>query len=141
MPSEFELGWRDRAIALATLGAAALARDGFQRHRTSGLSVLEMQVLASLAVLGDFSVTDEGPDIGSLWTALRCDGDLLVRTLDDLAMRGLLVYRPVDEDALQPGVLHLTSRGVDRLACWLQAVRPLFTGWPPDRPDVDDAAD
>ena len=141
MPSEFELGWRDRAIALATLGAAALARDGFERHRTGGLSVLEMQVLASLAVLGDLGVTDEGPDIGSLGTALRCDGDLLVRTLDDLAMRGLLVYRPVDEDAPQPGVLHLTSRGVDRLAWWLQSVRPLFTGWPPDRPDVDDTAD
>ena len=56
-------------------------------------------------------------------------------------MRGLLVYRPADEEALQPGVLHLTSRGVDRLAWWLQAVRPLFTGWPPDRPDVDDAVD
>jgi hypothetical protein len=47
-PSDLELGWRARPIALAALGASVLARMTFVRSKTGNLEPLEMQVLARL---------------------------------------------------------------------------------------------
>lgn len=37
--------------------------------------------------------------------------------------------------------LALTALGWKQVALWLHGVEPLFRGWPPDRPDVDDAVE
>ena len=143
MPSDFGLGWRDRAIALATLGAVAIGRSGFEPFRTGGLSPREMQALAYLAVEDE---TDYGhAGLGSLSIALGCDEEALQETLRELADKGLLSYTPdeqLDEDeetidAWPP--ICLTALGAEHVEVWLGRLRPLFRGWPPDRPDVDDA--
>ena len=133
-----ELGWRRRPIALAALGAAALARTAFERSRTGHLEPLEMQVLAylTLALRHPTVAADAGELIDSLLTALACDGDDLDRAVGALVERRL-VRR--EEDFVDEPLISITIAGTIAVESWLDQTAPLFGGWPPDQPAADDA--
>lgn len=147
-----ELGWRDRAIALAALGAAAMSRRAFLPLQATDPSPVEMQVLVGVAT-GEALLADPSgaPGVNWLATALRLDEhvvDVIVRRLAD---RGLLFVDPAAAplfeyegdgdperiDRLLPIVL--TGPGRDAVEQWLRRVRWQFRGWPAVPVDVDDA--
>ena len=110
-PSDVELGWRRRPIALAALGAAALARTAFERSKTGHLAPLEMQVLAYLTLSrGDPTSAAQDEPIGSLVQALACDGDELDRAVRALAERRLVTSEDLGDDEL----ISITIAGIDR---------------------------
>ncbi len=137
-PSDVELGWRRRPIALAALGAAALARTAFDRPRTGQLEPLEMQVLAylALALRHPTVAADAGELFDSLLTALACDRDDLERAVGALVERRL-VRR--EEDFVDEPLISITIAGTIAVESWLDQTAPLFGGWPPDQPAADDA--
>jgi hypothetical protein len=136
-PSDVELGWRRRPIALAALGAAALARTAFARSKTGHLEPLEMQVLAYLSLsLRDPTVAEPpGERLNSLLTALACDGDELHHAVRALAERRLVTRDDLGDDEL----ISITIAGSITVQSWLDQIAPLFGGWPPDHPAADDA--
>jgi Clp amino terminal domain, pathogenicity island component len=135
---ELEVGWRGRAIALAALGAAVLGRTAFDARRTGPLEELEMQLLVflSLGLNADAaSAANEGEAVESLPAALACDRQGLRVAIESL-LREQLVVRPEysDDDRVA-----ITPAGVARVQHWLARIVPVFGGWPPERPGVDDA--
>jgi DNA-binding MarR family transcriptional regulator len=158
MSTHDDFRWRDRAIALASLGAAALSRVAFTTADVideKPLQPLEMQVLVALA-LQDSPAADPPQRTGTHWLslALRLEPwivEEIVRSLE----RANLVHRASDahdvgeiesavaesseemiEDELPVMVTELGLRTVDG---WLSRTRLHFGSWPPERPDVDDA--
>jgi hypothetical protein len=131
---ELEVGWRGRAIALAALGAAVLARSAFDLRRIAPLAPLEMQVLAHLALGLDSDPASPypGEEAESLMAALACDYGDLRHALDALLREQLVVAEEEDRVAITPA-------GVGRVQQWLGRIVSLFGGWPPEHPDVDDA--
>jgi Clp amino terminal domain, pathogenicity island component len=136
-PSDVELGWRRRPIALAALGAAVLTRRAFGRSKTGHLKPLEMQVLAYLTLgLRDPTVAEPpGERLYSLLTALACDGDDLDRAIRALAERRLVTSEDLGDDEL----ISITIAGTIAVESWLDQIAPLFGGWPPEHPAADDA--
>jgi hypothetical protein len=131
-----ELGWRERGIALAALGASVLARSAFAAPRTGGLGPIEMQALVYLTLVTEHELPSqpgEGP--GSLSSALACQGEDAAIAVDALARQGLVAYAE-DTDDLRVAV---TEYGVVAVENWLGLVESLFERWPPDVPGVDDA--
>jgi DNA-binding MarR family transcriptional regulator len=135
-PSDVELGWRRRPIALAALGAAVLARTAFERSKTGQLEPLEMQVLAYLTLSrGDSTSAAPDEPIGSLVQALACDGDELDHAVRALAERRLVTREDLGDDEL----ISITIAGSITIQSWLDQIAPLFGQWPPDHPAADDA--
>ena len=136
-PSDVELGWRDRPIALAALGAAVLARMAFDRSKTGHLEPLEMQVLARLTLGPPEAVPAQpGELFESLRVTLACDHDDLhdaVRILTDQR----LVNCYAEQDADQR--ISITTAGMGAVESWLNQSAPLFGRWPPEDLAADDA--
>jgi hypothetical protein len=156
MATRDDFAWRDRAIALASLGAAALSRFAFTPADV-GEAVdpqpLEMQVLLALA-LQDSPATDPPQRTGTDWLslALRLEQSTVEEIVDRLES-GNLVFRSSDvgdeiegeldeegdEDVIAELPIGLTDLGFETVDRWLRRTRPHFGGWPPARADVDDA--
>ncbi|MFZ0973417.1 MAG: Clp protease N-terminal domain-containing protein [Solirubrobacteraceae bacterium] len=136
-PSDLELGWRARPIALAALGASVLARMTFDRSKTGNLEPLEMQVLARLT-LGppDAPLAEPGELLESVAAGLACDRDDLRDAVHTLAEHQFL-SREEEQDGDQR--ISITTAGVSAVQRWLAHTAPLFGRWPPDLPDADDA--
>jgi hypothetical protein len=150
-----DFGWRDRGIALASLGAAALSRLAFSPGDAREPQPLEMQVLVALA-LGDSLAADPSRRTGTHWLSLALrleqeDVEELVHNLE----RANLVRRSADardmgeiqhelaeeaDEDLIAGELPLavTALGVEAVAHWFSRTRLHFGNWPAERPDVDD---
>ena len=156
MSTHDEFGWRDRAIALASLGAAALGRVAFTTADVIGeqpLKPLEMQVLVSLA-LQDSLAADRPQRTGLDWLsrALRLERWVVEEVVGSLE-RANLVRRSsdtrdveyefaenTDEDVIAGQLpVAVTQLGLQTVEGWLNRTRRHFSGWPPERPDVDDA--
>lgn len=159
MSTHDDFGWRDRAIALASLGAAALSRLAFTTADVideQPLQPLEMQVLVALA-LQDSLATDPPHRTGTDWLsrALRLErrvveeivGSLertnLVRRSSDAQDVGEIEYEfteKSDEDVIAGELpVAVTELGLQIVESWLSRTRLHFGSWPPERPDVDDA--
>jgi hypothetical protein len=156
MSTHDEFGWRDRAIALASLGAAALGRVAFTTADVIGeqpLKPLEMQVLVSLA-LQDSLAADPPQRTGLDWLsrALRLERWVVEEVVGSLE-RANLVRRSsdtrdveyefaenTDEDVIAGQLpVAVTQLGLQTVEGWLNRTRRHFSGWPPERPDVDEA--
>ena len=156
MSTHDEFGWRDRAIALASLGAAALGRVAFTTADVIGeqpLKPLEMQVLVSLA-LQDSLAADPPQRTGLDWLsrALRLERWVVEEVVGSLE-RANLVRRSsdtrdveyefaenTDEDVIAGQLpVAVTQLGLQTVEGWLNRTRRHFSDWPPERPDVDDA--
>lgn len=159
MSAHQAFGWRDRAIALASLGAAALSRAAFTTADVIGeqpLKPLEMQVLVSLA-LQDSLAGDPPRRTGVAWLsrALSLERWVIEDTVDSLE-RANLVRRFAETprgDELEPELaatsdedvmagelpVAVTERGLHTVEGWLNRTRRHFGSWPPEQPDVDDA--
>jgi hypothetical protein len=147
-------GWRDRAIALASLGAATLGRFAFTPADPLDPQPLEMEVLVALA-LQDSLAADPPHRSGIQWLslALRLEQPAvadIVRRLEDAALVGRSpgalddieweLGGEVDEDdVLEELPIAVTDLGFDIVDRWLYRTRLHFGGWPPERADVDDA--
>jgi DNA-binding MarR family transcriptional regulator len=159
MSTHDDFGWRDRAIALASLGAAALGRVAFTTADVidaKPMKPLEMQVLVALA-LQDSLAADSPHRTGTDWLsrALRLErsvvdeivGSLeraaLVRRSSDPQDVGEIQYEfaeKSDEDVIAGELpVLVTEVGLQIVEGWLSRTRRYFGSWPPERPDVDDA--
>lgn len=152
-------GWRDRAIALAALGAAGLSRSVFARVEEIDLAPVEMQILLALALRE--SLTAEPPSrTGTHWLclALTLERSAIEKTVHHLESVGLVrrssSTEDVDEVRYELGgddneeaviakelPIAVTDLGFATIDSWLKRTRPRFAGWPTTRADVDDAVD
>jgi DNA-binding MarR family transcriptional regulator len=159
MSTHDEFGRRDRAVALASLGAAALGRLAFTTADVideKPLRPLEMQVLVAIA-LQDSLAAGAPNRTGTLWLsrALRLER-WAVEEIVDILERAKLVRRTSDvqdvgeiedelaengdEDVIEGELpVAVTELGLETVEGWLRRTRRHFGGWPPERPDVDDA--
>lgn len=147
-------GWRDRAIALASLGAASLGRFAFTPADPLDPQPLEMEVLVALA-LRDSLAADPPHRSGIHWLsiALRLEQPAvadIVRRLEEAALIGRSpgalddieweLGGEVDEDdVLEELSIAVTDLGFEIVDSWLNRTRLQFGGWPPEQTDVDDA--
>jgi hypothetical protein len=147
-------GWRDRAIALASLGAATLGRSAFTQADPLDPQPVEMEVLVALA-LQDSLAADPPHRSGTHWLslALRLEQaavEGIVRRLEDAALVGRSpgaldeieweLDGEVDEDAVADELpIAVTDLGFEIVDRWLNRTKLHFGGWPPDQADVDDA--
>lgn len=156
MSTPDDLGWRDRAIALASLGAATLSRLVFNSHDARRPQPLEMQVLVALTL--QESLAAEPPQQTStqwLSLALRLDhavveqlvhslerANLVRRSSDAPDMRAIEyeLAEEADEDTIAGELpVVVTDLGFEAVDQWFRRTRLRFDGWPPERHDVDDA--
>ena len=158
MSIDHAFGWRDRTVALAAVGAAAVSRPAFAPCAVGDPQPLEMQVLVSLA-LQDSLVADEPLRTGTSWLslALHIEEKVAEEIVRRLVERKLVVYRSDvnieqeipwelgdedDENELAAELpIALTDLGLATVDRWILHARAQFGGWPPDRPDVDDVID
>lgn len=134
--SRIDLGWRARPIALAALGAVALARRVLADEALDGRDGTAVLVLAALAVPEDDAATREQAGPRGLAARLGL-GERTVRgALAELSGDGLV---EADEHT-EPRSYALTAAGRDLVTGWLRRIAPLFAGWPPTAPEVDDAS-
>lgn len=159
MSTHDDFGWRDRAIALASLGAAALSRLAFTPADVideKPLQPLEMQVLVALA-LQDSLAAYPPHRTGTHWLslALRLEQPFveeivrsleranLVRRSSDAQDVGEIEYEfaeKSDEDVIAGELpVAVTELGLQTVDRWLSRTKLHFSSWPPERPDVDDA--
>ena len=159
MSTHDDFGWRDRAIALASLGAATLSRLAFTTADVvdeKPLQPLEMQVLVAVA-LQDSLAADPPNRIGTHWLsrALRLEpwvvgeivgslerANLVRRTSDaqDVSAIDYEVAEQSDDDVLAAELpVTVTEPGLQTVDRWLSRTRLHFGSWPPERPGVDDA--
>jgi hypothetical protein len=159
MSTHDDFGGRDRAIALASLGAAALSRLAFTTVDVideKPLQPLEMQVLVALA-MQDSLAADSPNRTGTRWLsrAVRLEpwvvGEIvgrleranLVRVTSDSQEVGPIeheVAEQSDDDVLAAELpVAVTELGLQTVDRWLSRTRRHFGSWPPERPDVDDA--
>jgi len=156
MTTHDDFGWRDRAIALASLGAAALSRFAFTPADADDAvdpQPLEMQVLLALA-LQDSLAADPPHRTRTDWLslALRLEqaiveeivgrlesGNLVRRSSDARDEVDRELDAEGDEDVIAERPIGLTDLGFESVDRWLRRARPHFGGWPPTRAEVDDA--
>jgi DNA-binding MarR family transcriptional regulator len=155
MADGYEFGRRDRAVALASLGAAALGRLVFTREGPGDPQPLEMQVLVALA-LQDSLDADPPDRTGTYWLslALRVEDNVVDQVVRRLEQAGLVARSAAphvlhlieweldedDEDVLASELpISLTWRGVETVERWLARTRALFGAWPYEPAGVDDA--
>jgi hypothetical protein len=156
-PDDF--GWRDRGIALASLGAAALSRLVFTTADVldeQPLKPVETQVLVALAL--EESLAGDLPHrTGTDWLSrvLRLErrvveeivGSLeranLVRRSSDAQEVAEIEYESAetsDEDVIAGELsVAITELGLQTVEAWLRRTRLHFGDWPPTPADVDDA--
>ena len=159
MPASDEFDWRDRAIALASLGAVALGRTVFETVDVLGerpMKPVETQALVALA-LGESLAGDSPQHTDMEWLSRTLGLELLVaegivggleraelvRRIDDSQSLGEVPYEPGaprngDENVDQPSIA-ITEPGLQIVASWLQRARRHFRSWPPEQRGVDDA--
>ena len=160
MSTHDEFGWRDRAIALASLGAAVLGRVAFTTADVideQPLKPLEMQVLVSLALRIRSRLWPHRTGLDWLSRVLRLERWVVEEIVDSLE-RANLVRRSShtqdvdeikyefaensDEDVIAGELpVAVTELGLHTVEGWLNRTRRHFGSWPPERPDVDDAVD
>jgi hypothetical protein len=146
-----DFGWRDRAVALATLGAAALSRLAFTTADVideKPLQPLEMQVLVALA-LQDSLAAYPSHRTGTRWLsrALRLEQWVVEEIVGSLEAANLVRRssdahdaEKSDEDVLAGELpVAVTELGLQTVEGWLSRTKLHFGSWPPERPDVDDA--
>jgi hypothetical protein len=154
MATDDGFGWRDRAIALASLGAATLGRFAFTPADPLDPQPLEMEVLVALA-LQDSLAADPPHRSGVHWLSLALSLEQaavadIVRRLEDAALVGRSpgalddleweLGGEVDEEAVVDELpIAVTDLGFEIVDRWLNRTRLHFGGWPPERADVDDA--
>lgn len=159
MPTQDEFGWRDRAIAVTSLGAASLSRAAFTTADVIGekpLRPIEMQVLVALA-LQDSLAAEPQQRAGTEWLSRALDleswvveevvgglerSQLVRRSSDAQAIREIEYERAEtsDEDVVAAELpVAVTELGLQAVASWLDRTRRHFSGWSPARVDVDDA--
>jgi hypothetical protein len=154
MAAPDHFGWRDRAIALASLGAASLSRLTFAPADPSDPQPLEMQVLVALA-LQDSLGADPPRRTGIHWIglALREEqaiveeivrrlerANLIRRSSDALAEIEWELGAAADEDLITRELpISLTELGLETIDRWISRTKRHFGGWPPEQSDVDDA--
>jgi hypothetical protein len=147
-------GWRDRAIALASLGAAALSRSAFAPGDDIDPQPLQMQVLLALA-LQDSLTADPPHRTDTYWLSIalgleqavveqvvrRLERENLVRRSPDAVDEIQWELGDEDDEDVIAGELSIvvTELGLANVDRWLSRSRPYFGGWPPRRADVDDA--
>lgn len=147
-------GWRDRAIAVAAVGAAAVSRRAFGHDGPGELEALKRQVLVCLA-LRESLVADPPERTGRTWlsVALRLERSRLDDVVRALAQQALVSVRTDERehieyefalDAKEREIegemsVDLTDAGRREVALWLAQVRFQFGSWPPETPNVDDA--
>jgi hypothetical protein len=124
-------------MVLAVLGASSLARRAL-RIRAVALEPLPMAVLLALALEAEHGASDGAAQELELGHALCCDGDELADAVGSLLAHELVLE--VEEPFGDGERLVLSAAGANLLGPWLTAVRPLFAGWPPDQPALDDAS-
>lgn len=137
-------GWRDRAITLASLGAAALSRFAFTRaDAADAVDPLEMQVLLALALENSLAADPRrrtGTDSLSLTLRLeqaiveeivtRLESRNLVRCSSDARAEGELEFdEEGDEDVTAEVSIGLTDPELEMVDRWLRRTRPHFGGW------------
>ena len=133
--SRIDLGWRSRPMALAALGAVALTRRVLADEVLDGQDGTAVLVLVALAVPENDAATQEQAGPRGLSARLGL-GERTVRgALAELSRDGLV---EADEHT-EPRSHTLTAAGRDVVTAWLRRIAPLFAGWPPTAPDVDDA--
>jgi hypothetical protein len=154
-----DFGWRDHAVALASLGAAALSRLAFTTADVideKPLQPLEMQVLVALA-LQDSLAAYPSHRTGTRWLsrALRLEAWVVEETVGSLEAANLVrrssdaqdvgeiedeLAEKSDEDVLAGELpVAVTELGLQTVEGWLSRTKLHFGSWPPERPDVDDA--
>jgi len=154
MARNHDFGWRDRAIALASVGAAAISRLVFTPGDAVDPQPLQMQVLVAVA-LQDSLGADPPRRTGTNWLslALGLGRDVVEQVVRRLASANLVQYSwdavdeirwELDEDEDEDEVdgelpIALTDLGMVAVDRWLSRTRLRFHGWPPERADVDDA--
>jgi hypothetical protein len=103
-----------------------------------------MQVLAALALRaeGPSRSPDLAPTTSGLATLLALPGATVADALERLRHEGRVGWEPPfpDEPGEEPA-WWITDAGRAAVTTWAGRVVPLFSGWPPDRQDVDDAAE
>jgi len=137
------LGWRGRSVALVLLEAVTLSRRVFAVQRTeAGLSQAALEVLLVMLVASAPPVLE--PE--ELTRVLSCsphDVDEALRELEAAACAfpAGAEIQSTSGSVLGTGVDRewtLSDLGRDIAADWIARVLPIFAGWPPDAPDVDD---
>ena len=133
-----DLGWRGRPIALAALGAAALARSAFDPAATGTLKPLEMQLLVHLAFGPPEGPLAERAELfESLTVALACARDDLRDAVHILGRQRLILSAAEQDDDDER--ISITSAGAAQVDDWLRRTVSLFGRWPPDQQAADDA--
>ena len=93
-----ELGWRERAIALAALGGAAMSRSAFVDRIGRAPSPVRMQVLVSIAVYQYDSSGASSSGESDMAYALRLEEDAFWSVVRDLVSNDLVIYAAAPED-------------------------------------------
>lgn len=121
----------ERPIALAALGAVALARRAFPPDADP----LALQALVALALSqgGDDELGGQGA--ASIALTLAVPEKELEPVLRALRRDGLIHDEAAWDEEADP-VFALTRRGRQRVEEWLAGVRRLFGGWPAVRTGV-----
>jgi hypothetical protein len=148
-----DLGSRARAVALAALGSACMARLAFGRSGAYDPDPVAMEILAAIGLQQTLAV--DGPAcaaLGWLSVALGQDDVVVERAVVALIADGLverssdyqgeIAYQRAEAgnlDAAWKVPVELTDRGIEAVERWLRRVGNLMGGWPPDNQDVDDA--
>ncbi|WP_354700348.1 hypothetical protein DSM112329_00617 [Paraconexibacter sp. AEG42_29] len=134
-----ELGWRTRPLALAALGAVALANRAFADGMPGRLDPVALQLLVAVAVAEGDASGGPADDLAGLAARLGVRWPAELRHVqEDLVQARLIVATPpFDDGDLEPP--SLTEAGREVVERWLAQVAPLFRDWPPEHPGVDDA--
>jgi hypothetical protein len=145
-----ELGWRQRAIALAVLGGAAISRSAFAGRIGRAPSPVRLQVLVSIAVY-PYDASDTSSSAASdMAYALALREDTFWSVVRDLVSTDLVIYAAApedvdsaetrdpddegDEDEETEPQIRLTDAGWSIVTSWLRRVEPMFhAGHPIDR--------
>ncbi|HEX2084629.1 MAG TPA: hypothetical protein VHF89_03025 [Solirubrobacteraceae bacterium] len=127
------LGWRGRSIALALLGALALARRAL-RLDVDDLLPREhgLDVLLALAAAEPREATHSGLGAAEIARALVLDPVHVDGELRRLQRDGLVVAGGIPEEGPGAVTWGLAPEGLDAVVALLARAAPLFRDWPPD---------
>ena len=137
------LGWRGRSVALVLLEAVTLSRRAFAVQRTEAdLSQAALEVLLVMLVASAPPVS-EPEELTRVLSRSADDVDEALRELEAAACAfpAGAEIQSTSGSVLGTGVnweWTVSDLGRDIAADWIARVLPIFAGWPPDAPDVDD---
>jgi len=134
------LGWRGHAVALALLEAVRISRRAFDVDRAGdGLTQSALEALLLLVAAG--------PPAGPSLAATPQDFEQVIGrpreevddALAELCAADYAAPLEVDPEPDADDSWVLTPSGREAAVRWIARVVPLFAGWPPETPAVDDA--